>query len=89
MDQLLAVYRTEGILYVNDILLINITNSLFAIYIYSFLFGLMREECSNYGFVITVIIAHAQYTLVLIFVIYDNTTSLCCLCCGSLSLTCI
>ena len=30
--------------------------------------------CSNFGFVIIVIIAHAQYTLVHIFVIYDNST---------------
>ena len=35
----------------------------------------MREECSNYGFILTIIIAHAQYNLVLIFVIYDNSTT--------------
>ena len=72
MDQLLAVNLTEGILYMNNIILIDITKSLFVIYIHiyiNFCFYLLREEYSNYVFVITVIIAHAQYTLVLIFFI--------------------
>ena len=47
MDKLLAMYLTED---VNDILLIDITNSLFVIYIYIHIcFCLVREECSNYG----------------------------------------
>ena len=33
-----------------------------------------QPSCSNHGFVTTVISAHAQYTLVLIFAIYDNST---------------
>ena len=37
IDQLLAVYRTESVLYMNDILLIKITNSLFVIYIYIYI----------------------------------------------------
>ena len=68
MDQLLAVYLTEGILYINDILLIDIIK-VYLCYIYIHCFCSVRSECSNYGFVITVIIAHDLYTLVLIFVI--------------------
>ena len=44
MDQLLAVYLTEGILYVNNHRLFDITRSLLVIY-FPFYFYLLREQC--------------------------------------------
>ena len=86
MEQLLAVYLTEGILYVNDILLIDITNSIFVIYcIYIYIYIYVHFYLCS---VITVIIAQAQYTIVLIFVIYDRIVFVVCGV-GPFLLTCI
>ena len=54
----------------------SISLTVYLLYIDTFIFVLflVREECNNYGFVITFIIALAQYTLVQIFVIYENST---------------